>query len=104
MSETNEATPLFCLQLKKANWIWSLFPTPPPQNSHNPQFLLQVQYLLEAGVPVNDKNPHNRTPLSWAACQGHLEIAKRLIAFGASLSDKYVLHPNNNLTHVHLIS
>ena len=50
--------------------------------------LAQVKALLDKGANVDSKTRYNQTPLFFACDRGHLEIAKLLIARGASLNVK----------------
>ncbi|HEX6739502.1 MAG TPA: ankyrin repeat domain-containing protein [Vicinamibacteria bacterium] len=50
--------------------------------------LAAVKALLDQGVPVDVKFRYDRTPLSFAADRGHLEIVKLLLERGADVNAK----------------
>ena len=50
--------------------------------------LAAVKALLDQGVPVDAKFRYDRTPLSFAADRGHVEIVKLLLARGADVNAK----------------
>ncbi|QMW26979.1 hypothetical protein G4B84_002268 [Aspergillus flavus NRRL3357] len=50
-----------------------------------------IRHFMERGYRVNDKDSHGRTPLSWAAAEGHSEVVKLLLSYKdteADLKDK----------------
>ena len=47
-----------------------------------------VKALLDQGIPVDTKFRYDRTPLSFAADRGHLEIVKLLLERGADVNAK----------------
>ena len=52
-----------------------------------------VEFLIEKGADINLLAEVGGSPLDEAASKGHLEVARYLVAHGASLA---VLHPNRN--------
>ena len=79
------------------NWIAHVF----PKTSENASFLLAIQLeklfemaiyenqldsvhlLLQQGLPPNIRGDWSTTPLMWATCLGHTQIANLLITYGA---------------------
>ncbi len=49
--------------------------------------LRAVLLMLKAGLPVAERSQHRATTLHWAAWHGNLEMAKVLLASGASVTD-----------------
>ncbi|MDY7094432.1 MAG: PQQ-binding-like beta-propeller repeat protein [Acidobacteriota bacterium] len=50
--------------------------------------LAKVKQLVEAGVPVNSQDKYGTTPLTMAARNGELEIARYLVSQGADIDQK----------------
>ena len=46
----------------------------------------KIQALLEKGADVNAKRNDGWTPLHWASCENHIEIAELLLKAGAYLN------------------
>jgi len=58
--------------------------------------LITVELLLKAGKRPSEEDNERYTPLHWAAAKGHVQVAKRLIEFGAELEKrggKFLLTP-----------
>jgi hypothetical protein len=47
-----------------------------------------LQYLIGKGGDIKAKNQQGKTPLYWAASQGHLEVVKWLVENGANIEAK----------------
>jgi ankyrin repeat protein len=60
----------------------------------------KIQALLEKGADVNAKRNDGWTPLHWASCENHIEIAELLIEKGADVDAK----DNENWTPLHWAS
>jgi ankyrin repeat protein len=50
--------------------------------------LPEVSRFLSSGADVNAKDSSGWTPLIWACCQGHVQVAKELLDHGADIEAK----------------
>jgi cytohesin len=50
--------------------------------------LSTVELLLKAGNRPSEEDKERYTPLHWAAAKGHVQVARRLIEFGAELEKR----------------
>ena len=59
-----------------------------------------VQFLMESGADVNDRDRWGQTPVHFASGKGHLPIVQHLMEHGADIHDRNVLE----MTPLHIAS